>query len=259
MKTYNFEFTTKIDFDLPIINHNFILKCLPENQIFQRIYDEKITIEPECKYTIGHDSFGNATISGAINREHNSFLFKVEGKAALSKYRLQDKLDRLFLYPSQRTQPSEELQEFYKGIAITDDICQTAKNISDAVYNYMTYEKGVTDNETTAAEAFKLKKGVCQDYAHIAITLLRIAGIPARYAAGFIEGDGETHAWVEYYADGSWYAIDPTNQYVIDYGYIKLSHGRDSYDCSVERGCFASKKGIVSQSLDILVKVGEIV
>ncbi|MGN1319088.1 MAG: transglutaminase domain-containing protein [Lachnospirales bacterium] len=258
MKTYNFEFTTKIDFDLPIINHNFILKCLPKNHIFQRIYDEEIIVEPECKYTIGRDSFGNKTINGTINREHNNFLFSVKGKASLSKYRIMEELDRVFLYPSQYTVLSDEMMEFSKTIPLGDDVFENAKAIAFAVYDYMTYEKGETNTETKASDAFNLKKGVCQDYSHITIALMRNAKIPARYVAGFIEGDGETHAWVEYYVDGSWYAIDPTNKYVVDYGYIKLSHGRDSYDCSVERGCFASKKGIVTQNSQITVKVGEI-
>lgn len=257
MKTYDFEFTTRINFDLPIINHNFILKCFPGNDVCQRICDEKLTIEPSCKYSLGKDSFGNITVSGTIAEEHNDFIFSIKGKAVLSKYKIMDQLDRMYLYPSQKTIMSDEMTEFYNGITIPENTFEAAKVISDAVNEYMTYEKGMTDSETPGAEAFKWKKGVCQDYAHITIALMRKAGIPARYVAGFIEGDGETHAWVEYYADGAWYAIDPTNKNVVEYGYIKLSHGRDSYDCSVERGCFASKKGIVKQSFDILVKVGE--
>lgn len=257
MKTYNFEFRTRIDFDLPIINHNFILKFLPKNQISQRIYDEKIELDPECKYTIGQDSFGNKTLNGTLAKEHNYFTFAVSGKASLSKYRIMENLDRVYLYPSQYTTPSEEMLEFAKTISLCEDVHKNAQAIAFAVNDYMIYEKGITDTETKCSETFKLKKGVCQDYAHITIALMRNAKIPARYVAGFIEGDGETHAWVEYYADGSWYAIDPTNRIVVDYGYIKLSHGRDSYDCSVERGCFASKKGIVSQTSSIIVKVGE--
>ena len=258
MKTYDFEFTNKINFDLPIINQNFILKCLPGNYVCQRICDEKLTVEPGCQYTVGRDSFGNKTISGTIAAEHKEFMFSIKGKAVLSRYKIMDDLDRVFLYPSQKTGLSDEMKDFYNSLEPSGDKFQAAELISDKVYEYMTYEKGATDTTTTAAEAFALKKGVCQDFAHITIALMRKAGIPARYVAGFIEGDGETHAWVEYYVDGAWYGIDPTNQTLIDYGYIKLSHGRDCYDCSVERGCFASDEGIVTQISDILVKAGEI-
>lgn len=258
MKTYDFEFTTKINFSLPVINHNFVLKCLPHNSFCQMIYDEKLVIEPEAKYTIGTDSYGNKTINGTILSEHNDFVFSVKGKACLGKYKVMEELNRVYLYPSPSTSLSESMKDFFNSLSIPEDTTNAVKYISEAVHNYMTYTKGVTDINTGAATAFDLKQGVCQDYAQITIALLRENKIPARYAAGFIEGDGETHAWVEYYVNGSWYAIDPTNNNMVDYGYIKLSHGLDSSSCSVERGCFASKEGIVNQTTDILVKVGEI-
>ncbi len=259
MKTYNFEFTTKINFDLPIVNQNFMLKCMPKSCVCQRIFDESLVIEPSCQYSMGEDAFGNKTVSGFIGSEHNSFSFCVKGKASLSKYKIMDELDRLFLYPGEKTAVSDEMNAFFSALDIPEDRFAAVRYISESVGNYMTYEKGETDTTTTAAKAFSGKKGVCQDYAHIVIAFLRKAGIPARYAAGFIEGDGETHAWVEYYIDGAWYGIDPTNRTVIEYGYIKLSHGRDSGDCSVERGCFTSNMGIVTQTSDITVKVGEAV
>lgn len=258
MKKYEFEFTTKISFDLPIINHNFVLKCLPKNTVFQRIYDIEITVGPDSRYTIGEDSFGNKTINGTIIKEHNEFVFSVKGRALVSQYKLMEDLEKIYIYESSRTKVSDAIVEFFKTIPVNGDIKQDAAKICEAVYNYMTYIPNSTDVSTTAAEAFDKKQGVCQDYAHIAITLLKLAKIPARYCDGFIEGEGETHAWIEYYDNGIWYGYDPTHNRAIDYGYIKLAQGRDSYDCSVERGCFASKKGIVSQSSDIMVKVGEI-
>ncbi len=258
MRTYEFEFKTAINFSLPVINHNFVLKCIPQNNFSQRIYDEKIEILPASDFSFGYDSFGNKTVSGVISSPHNEFVFSVKGKAHLSKYKIMDNLDRVYLYPSKNTHLSDEMLDFCKTLAAPEDVMARAAYISEAVYNYMSYVKNTTDIETPASEAFKNKCGVCQDYAHITIALMRQAGIPARYAAGFIEGDGETHAWVEYYCNGAWYGIDPTNNNKVEYGYIKLSHGLDSSYCSVERGCFASKEGIVNQSSEITVKVGEI-
>ncbi len=258
MKRYEFDFTTKITFDLPIINHNFVLKCLPKDTVFQRIYDIKITLEPECSYSIGEDSFGNKTINGTINKEHNKFAFSVKGKVLASHYKLMEDLEKIYLYESSGTKASDEIIQFFKGIPLTGNIKNDVSAICEMVYNYMTYTPNSTDILTTAAEAFDKKQGVCQDYAHIAITLLKLAKIPARYCDGFIEGEGETHAWIEYYDNGIWYGFDPTHNKAVDYGYIKLGQGRDSYDCSVERGCFACKKGIVTQNSEIMVKVGEI-
>lgn len=258
MKTYDFEFTTKIDFSLPVINHNFVLKCIPHNSFCQMIYDEKLTVEPNANFTTGKDSYGNITVNGTILPEHTSFMFSVKGKACLGKYKIMEELNRVYLYPGSSTKLSDNMIAFLKKLSIPEGTENTVKFISETVYNYMTYTKGVTDINTTAAEAFELKQGVCQDYAHIVIAFLRELKIPARYAVGFIEGDGETHAWVEYYHNGAWYAIDPTNNNIVDYGYIKLSQGLDSSGCSVERGCFVSNQGIVNQITNVTVKAGEI-
>lgn len=256
MKTYEFDFTTEFLFDKPIVSHNFVLRCMPKNNGCQRIFDEKLTILPSCGYSVGEDSFGNITISGTLPDEHSAFTFSVKGKACLGKYKIPEYLDNIYLYSGPKTELSPEMREFLNKINLSGDIPSA---VSEAVAEYMTYEKGITDAETSAREAFSLKKGVCQDYAQITVALLRKAGVPARYAAGFIEGDGETHAWVEYFKDGAWYGVDPTNRKSTDYGYIKLCHGRDSSDCAVERGCFASNMGIVSQNTNISVKVSEII
>ena len=61
----------------------------------------------------------------------------------------------------------------------------------------MRYAHGVTGVKTTAAEAFALRQGVCQDYAHVMLALCRACGLPARYVSGHLLGEGGTHAWVE--------------------------------------------------------------
>ena len=109
----------------------------------------------------------------------------------------------------------------------------------------MTYEAGCTEIETDAEQAFAGGKGVCQDYAHIYITLLRLFGIPARYVCGMIPGEGETHAWVEVWSEGSWYGLDPTAGKVCDDRYIAIAKGRDAGDCPVVRGLF---KGCAAQN-----------
>lgn len=102
----------------------------------------------------------------------------------------------------------------------------------------MVYTPGATTIDTTAEEALKLRRGVCQDYAHILIALCRMEKIPARYVVGMMEGEGASHAWVEVFSDGLWYGIDPTNLgFVVD-DYVKISHGRDYRDCVVNKGKF---------------------
>ncbi len=120
------------------------------------------------------------------------------------------------------------------------------------VYRRLAYAQGHTHVGTTAAEAFALGRGVCQDYAHIYVTLCRMAGFPARYAAGMVVGEGATHAWAEVWQDGAWTAYDPTHDCIVDDRYVKVSHGRDFADCSVDRGCF---RGAAGQEQTVYVKV----
>ena len=93
---------------------------------------------------------------------------------------------------------------------------------------------------------------MCQDYTHIMLGLCRHLGIPARYVAGFMIGEGATHAWLEVYARGHWIGIDPTNNRVVDDMYIKMSEGRDASDCIIDKGVFF---GNVQQKQSVFVKV----
>ena len=106
------------------------------------------------------------------------------------------------------------------------------------LYAHFRYASGVTDIRTTAEEAIALGEGVCQDYAHIMIAVMRRLGIPARYVNGLMIGEGATHAWAELYLDGVWRGFDPTHNRFVDDVYIKLAHGRDYRDCILERGTF---------------------
>lgn len=73
-----------------------------------------------------------------------------------------------------------------------------------------------------------LGQGVCQDYAHIFLALLNLAGIPARYVTGLLIGEGASHAWVEVLHHGAWYGLDPTNDAPVLTDYINMGNQRTS-------------------------------
>lgn len=258
MKRYEFSFITKIKFGNSISNQHFMLRCLPGNYQFQRVYDEAWAISPVVNCTVDEDSFGNKTLSGSINEVHDFFEYKINGKVMLSKYKSAEALDRMYLYETPSTRISEEMREFASNIEKSNSIGQKAFQVCNAVFSALKYKPGSTSTKTSAADAFRQNMGVCQDFAQITIAILRHLGIPARYCVGFMEGEGETHAWVEYYDGNTWYGIDPTHDRSIEYGYIKVSHGRDAHDCSVDRGCFSARSENVEQNIQISVKVGEI-
>jgi transglutaminase-like putative cysteine protease len=165
--------------------------------------------------------------------------------------------EQIYRYPSKYTKPGETITDYYnrhkKDDADSD--ADYARQLMHEIYRDMKYQKGVTGIETTAEEALRAREGVCQDYAHIMIALLRMAGIPARYAVGMMKGEGFSHAWVEAAVSGSWVGYDPTNDTLVDDTYIRISHGRDYQDCIVNRGCFS---GCVTQEQKISVVVSEV-
>jgi transglutaminase-like putative cysteine protease len=107
----------------------------------------------------------------------------------------------------------------------------------------ITYQVGVTGTQTPAAMALHLGQGVCQDYTHIMLSLLRTMGIPARYASGHLLGEGAPHAWTEMlHFDGrhtSVVAYDPTHHRRVGPTYIVVAIGRDFADVSPTSGVFS--------------------
>ncbi len=140
-------------------------------------------------------------------------------------------------------------------------IAQTILECSETVYNTFQYHKGITNVETTVDELLRQKAGVCQDFAHMTLALLRTLGIPCRYTSGYVcpnkkglRGEGATHAWVEAFIPGfGWAGIDPTNNVWVTDKHIKLAVGRYFPECSPVKGTF---KGPARESLSVYVSVG---
>ncbi|MBV0893854.1 transglutaminase family protein [Microbacterium sp. NC79] len=153
------------------------------------------------------------------------------------------------LVQTHRTQPHADVRALARSIADThDNPSEAALAICVAVGDAVQYMSGVTGVQTTAAEAWEARKGVCQDMAHISIGALRSVGIPARYVSGYLHpkpnaevGEpvkGESHAWVEWYANG-WRGFDPTNNIEIGDRHVLVGRGRDYNDVPPLRGVFA--------------------
>ena len=145
---------------------------------------------------------------------------------------------------------------FYKTVSVFTAV----KQLNEYVYNNFKYIKGITTVETTLDEIWDLKAGVCQDFAHILLVMLRLLGIPARYVSGYVcphnsslRGEGATHAWVEAYIPFyGWLGIDPTNNCVVNDLHVRLAIGRSFSDCSPVKGTY---KGTAKQTLEVGVSV----
>ncbi len=138
---------------------------------------------------------------------------------------------------------------------IGDDLVSLVLALHRVTGARLEYAVGATDVGTPAEEVLARGKGVCQDYAHVAVALCRSQAIPARYVSGYLftrddsrgadvaDGDlvnVQTHAWFEALIPGfGWLALDPTNQQEVGIRHVKIGHGRDYDDVQPLRGVFA--------------------
>jgi transglutaminase-like putative cysteine protease len=143
-----------------------------------------------------------------------------------------------------------------------------AETASHQVHTRFRYEKGATQVKSTVVDALTAGAGVCQDFAHLLIAMLRTRGIPARYVSGYLVprrtaepgasveeviGGQASHAWVEAYVPGlGWMPLDPTLDKPVGIQHIRLAYGRDYGDVAPVRGVY---KGHAGQRLSVDVRV----
>lgn len=261
MKKLTFRYEMQLAFEHTVTEHHFQFRCLPYLNGIQHSYGERLWIEPAGSIREMTDGFGNRVIAGESMEAHESLNLQAEGTVFVDlTARRKEELHPLFLFPSDYTRPGGNVKRFFEEMrgkfqnSQKEDVREFsfACFLMHELYGWFSYVPGKTSVKTTAEEALTGGEGVCQDYAHIFIALCRMAGIPARYAAGMMVGEGATHAWAEVWTDGSWIGMDPTHDCLAGEEYIKLSHGRDFGDCPVDRGCF---KGFTAQNQKIYVKV----
>ena len=260
MKEQQFHYSMHMTFTSPVKEHHFTLRCIPQTDERQRISNLEIEVFPNEFISWTEDSFGNACIYGYSKGEHDHFDIDVRGIAetGLSDAISVGSMEKtaMYKYPSELTVPGEEIRKFDKQFAFSTDMSNYDKSyaIMQKLYQNFTYVSGVTNVSTTAEQALTLGQGVCQDYSHIMLSVCRLEHIPARYVVGMLEGEGQSHAWVEIYDSGRWIALDPTNNLVVGEDHIKISNGRDYKDCMINQGVFT---GITEQVQQVHVSVEE--
>jgi len=256
-----FQYQTELVFSLPASEHRFLLRILPQSDDRQLIKSLSWRIDPSPADTLWQtvDGFGNDALAGQIKAPHGHFSFGIEGIAEVSGEpytAASGEPPRFLLYPTDLTRAHGALVDFYNDIKSSAPVNapDRIQHFSQAVHSCLRYERGATGNSTSAAEAFDIGAGVCQDYAHILLALLRLDKIPCRYVAGLASDYGETHAWVEAWTGDRYCAADPTRDKLIDSGYIALSRGRDFADSSIERGIFKGAcRGTQTVSLNMQI------
>lgn len=273
MKQLRFHYHMDLSFDTMISNHRFTLKCMPKDNEYQQIKELEFNVYPNQFISQSNDSFQNICLTGYAPLEHNKFYVDVTGLVCTGEQKIVTYENKykigFYKYHTAVTKPGDTLKAYFstfhfkqveeRGALYQESKLESSEDshnkdshfqktiqMMEQLHRDFRYEKGITDVNTTAEEAFSLGRGVCQDYAHILISLCRLAKIPARYVVGLLEGEGYSHAWVEIFEidennkeQGYWIAIDPTNNLIVDDQHIRMSCGRDYLDCLINQGVFS--------------------
>jgi transglutaminase-like putative cysteine protease len=167
------------------------------------------------------------------------------------------------LIPSDGTQPSPQLDELAQALAAQrrGDPLSLLKELNSAIYTTFAYDPDSTNVDSPIDVALEKRRGVCQDYTHIMLALVRnYLRIPCRYVSGYLyhsradrSSAGATHAWPEILLpDLGWVGFDPTNNLLAGERHIQVAVGRDYHDVPPTRGVF---KGNASSELSVTVRV----
>src|ERR1700682_3082700 len=217
----------------------------------QRRIVQRLDVFPQMPAEAHRDAFGNSVIAMIVPQLDCGIDFEywaiVEREAWVTEHHEQRSVLEMpsLVRSSLLTRADSNLREAAERLrAAHRDPIELAHAINHFVFEHMEYKVGATDILTTAAAAFELGKGVCQDYAHVMLALARHCGLAARYVSGHLLGEGGTHAWVEIIlpdrGEALVIAFDPTHDRVVTMKYIVVAVGRDYADVAPTSGVFTA-------------------
>jgi transglutaminase-like putative cysteine protease len=224
----------------------------------QRVLQNDLAIrgmEDEAEVTWTKDQFGNRVANVVVSRVPHAVdfeaVFQVERDATRRSMRRPApwpaELGPLrYLRPTALTAPDAKLLDAAVQIVRSaDDARDRAERAHNWASGSITYQYGVTGYTTPAAMALHFQKGVCQDFAHILLALLRLVNVPCRYVSGHMLGEGAPHAWVEALlvdpsspGEVEVIAYDPTHHRRARMDYITVATGRDFADVTPTSGTY---------------------
>lgn len=278
MPVFKIHHITKYNYEFPVSESVNEIRMMPYPCADQEVLQQDLMITHQPEMHVFTDYWGNRTAIFSLMESHTELILesKLIVRTTLPT-QLQINFHSSFLDLSLEKERNLQLWEFSQMVAIQRQseiarICEslkfaensvalTVEKSSEFVFKNFKYTKGITTIETTVDEILEHKGGVCQDFAHLLLQILRSLSIPCRYISGYIcpnkngmRGEGATHAWVEAWIPGyGWAGIDPTNNIWTTNNHIKLAVGRDFKDCTPIKGTF---RGNSRQDLHVFVSVG---
>ncbi len=171
-----------------------------------------------------------------------------------------DRFDEL-VRPTPHTPASKRLSSVGRKLAKSHEPADAVVVAAEWVRGELDYLPGTTSVHSSGLDALRAGRGVCQDFVHLSLMLLRAMGIPCRYVSGYLHPrgdavvgdtvDGRSHAWIEAWT-GDWWSYDPTNDSEITEQYVSVGAGRDYADVAPLKGIYS---GEGATDLDVIVEV----
>ena len=242
------------------------LRLTPRHHDGQYVTNWRIEVSEDCLLHQHEDAFGNITHSFTAEGPFETLTVAVEGEVDTQDTHgiVTGTIERfppsLFLRETSLTEADSAIVAFAEAARSSgDDTLSTLHALLSALHAEMTFDPEPTQTGTTASEAFKLRRGVCQDITHVFIAAARHLGIPARYVGGhFCRTDGVIaqdagHAWAEANVDKlGWVGFDPTNGISTTDAHVRVEVGLDYLGAAPVRG---TRYGGGGESLKVAVQV----
>jgi transglutaminase-like putative cysteine protease len=281
---YTIQHVTKFSYETPVRESVMEVRMQPRSEGIQRCVRFGLSTTPPSRVKMYDDRDGNTVHHFNIPGRHSRLLVTAEalidmGLAVPLPSTLGagawDRLDALtgdgefwdLLNPSHFARPTPLLHGLERELGLDrgSDPVETLTRLTREIFERFEYSPQTTRVDSPIDEALGVRHGVCQDFAHIMIALVRGLGIPCRYVSGYLyrqpdrdvrSTDGATHAWVEaLLPDLGWVGFDPTNNLVADERHIRVAVGRDYADVPPTRGVFKGASAVYSE-LGVAVTVG---
>ncbi len=256
-------------YDAPPTAVTQMLRLTPRNHDGQYVVNWRIDLSQDCILHQHEDAFGNLTHSFTADGPFNELAISVDGEVETQETNgvVAGAIERfspaLFLRETALTEADSELVEVVEAARAQGgaDTLALLHALMREVHDKIAYDTDPTHAATTAAAAFKLRRGVSQDLAHIYIAAARRLGVPARYVGGHVfRADGLVvqdagHAWAEAYVERlGWVAFDPANKVCATDAYVRVAMGLDYLGAAPVRG---TRLGGSGESLKVAVQVAQ--
>ena len=261
-RRYRIVHHTRMHYDGEVTASHNELRMTPVNEPGQATLEARVRVRPLTWSHVYEDHWGTQVMAMEAQTPHD--VLEIEAVSMVERSELpahtevvgwdsiraegtQDRLSE-YLAQTSRTAPPDEVAEIATRVSQEPTPRAAALALADRIHEALTYQPGITGWQSTAADVWTHRSGVCQDFAHVTLGGLRSIGIPARYVSGYVPAAagvierGESvparnHAWIELW-DGDWHPLDPTNPGTVGLDHVVLGRGRDYDDVSPFRGMF---------------------